>query len=109
MSSKSQFGFFRILMLVLVLWGVLIAVGALLGPEFWTPANAPASGVANNAQVDEPGSLTRRFNILKPLLVIGVVGAFVGGWGLLMLSRQKRLARKAAERDEQLAAAKARG
>jgi hypothetical protein len=92
MSKRpSHAWFLPTLMIVLAAWGLLLAVGALLGPEFW---QRPKEGEAPRP------AAKRSFDVRKPLVVAGCVGLFVGGWGLALWLRQRRLAREESEDDE---------
>ncbi|HTN74309.1 MAG TPA: hypothetical protein VL096_03650 [Pirellulaceae bacterium] len=97
-NAATNRQFFLWIMLGLLAWAVWVAVGTYLGPEFWatptatsTSEEAPATAVAAN----KPKSLTRSFDYRKPLIVLGFVGLFAGGWGLLLWNRQQRLDRAA--------------
>jgi hypothetical protein len=96
--------FFRYLMLGLLSWGVLVALGTYLGPEFWTPsrtvsdAESTASEQPAVAEAEPARGLTGTFDYRKPLIVVTCVGVFLGGWALLLYGREKRLARLPAER-----------
>jgi hypothetical protein len=86
MSKRPPHAWFLpTLMIVLALWGVLLAVGSLLGPEFW---QRPPEGEAARP------AAKRSFDYRKPMVVAGCVGLFVGGWGLALWLRQRRLAKQ---------------
>jgi hypothetical protein len=93
MSSPAQphTPFFRHFMTALVVWGTLVALRAFIGPEFWSREPAAAA-------TTRPYSLTPAFDIRKPLIIVGTVGLFVGGWGWLLYQRQRRMNRESAER-----------
>jgi hypothetical protein len=104
MNKKSPHAwFFPALMLALVVWGVLLAVGAFLGPGMGKPARSIDAGDQQETltkEGDKPASATapqhtqRNFDIRKPLIVGACVGVFVGGWGLALWARQRRLEQK---------------
>ena len=92
----ANMSFFRWIMLGLVAWALFVAVGTYLGPNFW-----------KSTQYDQQGNplprpqATQTFDYRKPLIVIGTAAIFVGGWALLLRSRQRKLARAAAAEHEQ--------
>lgn len=89
--------FYLLIMLGLVLWGILLALGAFLGPEFWTPQASQPGEAATAGAGDEPTTprpLARSFDVRKPLIVLAFVGLFLAAWGLALRSRHKRLTRQ---------------
>ncbi len=99
-KPSSVKSFYVLIMVALVAWGGLLALGAFLGPEFWAPQNEPAATATD--QAEQPvKTLARPFDVRKPLIVLASVGLFLGGWALALRGRQKRLQRTAAEAVEQ--------
>jgi hypothetical protein len=82
-KNASHAWFLPALMIVLGVWGLLLALGAFLGWEFW---EQPRAGERPTAK--------RTFDYRKPIIVAGCVGVFVGGWGLALWARERRLVRE---------------
>lgn len=98
-KQPSPKSFYVWIMLGLVVWGGLLAVGSFLGPEYWAPAEVAETTTESNGEPVK--TLARPFDVRKPLIVLGCVGLFLGGWGLALRSRQKRLAKNARDAAEQ--------
>jgi hypothetical protein len=89
--------FFPVMVLALCVWGGLLALGAFLGPEFWSPPEAkqPVSAVQGQDTTDAPPALVRPFDWRKPIVVAVFVAIFLSGWALALWARQTRLQRQA--------------
>lgn len=94
MTTNRNTGLQLLLLLAAALsvWALLLALGAYLGPEYWAekkPDNRPAA----TAHADDapPQALTRPFDYRKPIIVTAFMAIFLGGWGLALYLRHRRL------------------
>jgi hypothetical protein len=107
-NSNLHAWFIPVVIASLLVWGGLVALGAFLGPNFWADATPSAAdhspeqtpAPARDNDPDSHHQLSPSFDVRKPLIVAGCVGAFVGWWGLLMWNRRRRILRQSAEMAE---------
>jgi hypothetical protein len=70
------------LVLVVIVWGAILAVGAFLSWDRIELASEPA-------QLEELISTPKR--VMKLVITLGTVFLFAGGWSLALFVRQRRL------------------
>jgi hypothetical protein len=70
------------LVLVVIAWGAILAVGAFLSWDRIELASEPA-------QIEDLISTPKR--VMKLVITLGTVFLFAGGWSLALLVRQRRL------------------
>ena len=70
------------LVLVVIAWGAILAVGAFLSWDRIELASEPA-------QIEDLISTPKR--VMKLVITLGTVFLFAGGWSLALFARQRRL------------------
>jgi len=75
------------LVLVVIAWGAILAVGAFLSWDRIELASEPA-------QIEELISTPKR--VMKLVITLGTVFLFAGGWSLALFVRQRRLKKEEA-------------
>ena len=72
----------RILVIVVAVWGSILAIGAFLA---WDRTHL----AQEHAEIEDIIATSTR--MLKLIITLSVVGIFVGGWSLALYLRQRRL------------------